>query len=374
LQSLAFIDAMTISIRLGTPSDNPRIHDLISKITMPGPAELCFQRQPDFFIGAKVIGDEYVLAVAEDSERTDVLAGLTMISGRMLYINGQPKRVYYSGDTRVDPSYRRRGIAGQLFTEQKRHRTTEDLLQGIIIKGNTAPLEAAANMADGILFRFWVTHTIETSFIFVRKQTPRIPTGVTIRAATEADVPQMQAFMDREAPRRQGYPVYDLQKLMAGDPYYTGLRISDYALAWRGDTLIGMLAGWDQKAYKQTRVMGFKPLVRALRPLYNLYVGLVGGFKLPPIGGALNYLTLCNILIANDDPAIFQALIDWVMAHQGQRYDALATGVVQGDPLVEVPRGYKRQKLFSEHLWMSYGEDPRPGLDARPLYVELGRL
>ena len=145
---------MTISIRLGNPSDNPRIQDLVSKITMPGPAVLCFQRQPDFFVGAQVIGDTHVLAVAEDSERPDVLAGLTMISGRTLYINGQPRRVYYSGDTRVDPFYRRRGIAAQLFTEQKRHRSTEDLLQGVIIKGNAAPMEAAANMADGILFRF----------------------------------------------------------------------------------------------------------------------------------------------------------------------------------------------------------------------------
>jgi hypothetical protein len=101
---------------------------------------------------------------------------------------------------------------------------------------------------------------------------------------------------------------------------------------------------------------------------------MVGGFKLPPIGGALNYLTLYNVLIADDDPAIFQALIDWVMAHQGQRYDALATAVTHGDPLETVPRGYKRQKLLSENLWMSYGEDPRPGMDARPLYAELGRL
>ena len=42
--------------------------------------------------------------------------------------------------------------------------------------------------------------------------------------------------------------------------------------------------------------------------------------------------------------------------------------------LVDVPRSYKRQKLFSSHFWLSYGDDPRPGIDERPLYVELGRL
>jgi GNAT superfamily N-acetyltransferase len=365
---------MAITVRLGTPADNAKIQDLVSKITMPGPAQMCFQRAPDFFVGANVIGDEFILTVADDDERPDVLAGLTVISGRELYISGQKRRVHYSGDTRVDPFYRRRGIASNLFIEQKKFRTGEDLLQGIVLKENTAPLDAAAKTADGVLFSYWISHAIETSFIFVRKQAPRIPAGVSIRAATPADAPAMQAFFDREAPRRNGYPVYSFAKLMAGDPYYAGLKIGDYALAMRGSEIVGMLAGWNQKAYKQTRIVGFKPAIRLLRPLYNLYVGLAGGFKLPNVGGALNYLTLYNTLIAGDDTAVYQGLIDWIMAHQGQQYDALATGLTHGDPLEAVPRGYKRQKLFSSHFWLSYGDDPRPGIDQRPLYVELGRL
>lgn len=365
---------MAITVRQGTPADNAKMQDLITKITMPGVAQMCFQRAPDFFVGAKVIGDEFVLTVADDDERPDVLAGLTVISGRELYISGKKRRVYYSGDTRVDPYYRRRGIASNLFIEQKKHRSNDDLLQGIVLKENTAPLDAAKNTADGVLFDYWISHSIETSFIFTRKITPRIPSGVQMRAATAADVPAMQAFFDREAPRRNGYPVYDFEKLLAGDPYYAGLSIGDYVLATRNGQIIGMVAGWNQKAYKQTRIVGFKPIIKLLRPVYNLYVGLTGGFKLPPIGGVLNYLTLANILVANDDAAVLQGLIDYVMATQGQKYDALATAFTQGDPLENVPRGYKRQKLYSSHFWLSYGADPRPGIDNRPLYVELGRL
>lgn len=365
---------MAITVRQGTPADNAKMQDLITKITMPGVAQMCFQRAPDFFVGAKVIGDEFVLTVADDDERPDVLAGLTVISGRDLYISGQKRRVYYSGDTRVDPYYRRRGIASNLFVEQKKYRSNDDLLQGIVLKENTAPLDAAKNTADGVLFDYWISHTIETSFIFTRKITPRIPQGVQMRAATAADVPAIQAFFDREAPRRNGYPAYDFTKLLAGDSYYAGLSIGDFVLATRNGQIIGMVAGWNQKAYKQTRIVGFKPIVKVLRPIYNLYVGITGGFKLPPIGGVLNYLTLSNILIANDDPAVLQGLIDHVMANQGQKFDALATAFTHGDPLENVPRGYKRQKLFSSHFWLSYGADPRPGIDNRPLYVELGRL
>jgi GNAT superfamily N-acetyltransferase len=365
---------MAITIRTGTQADNAKIHDLIAKITMPGPAHMCFQRSPDFFMGAQVVGDDFVLTVADDDERPEVLAGLTVISGRELFISGVKRRVYYSGDTRVDPHYRRRGIASNLFVEQKKYRSTSDLLQGIVLKENTAPLDAAANTADGVLFRYWISHTIETSFIFTRKLTPRIPVSATIRAASTSDLPAMQAFFDREAPRRNGYPVYDMQKMAAGDPYYAGLKVEDYALALREGQIIGMLAGWNQKAYKQTRIVGFKPIIKAIRPLYNLYVRLAGGFTLPAIGGTLNYLSLYNILIADDDKAVFQGLIDWVMAHHGQTCDALAVGITHGDPLEDVPRSYKRQKLLSSHFWLSYGEDPRPDIDSRPLYVELGRL
>ena len=183
---------MTITVRLGTPADNAKIQDLVTKITMPGVAQMCFQRAPDFFAGAKVIGDEFVLTVADDDERPDVLAGLTVISGRELFISGQKRRVYYSGDTRVDPFYRRRGIASNLFVEQKKFRTGQDLLQGIVLKENTAPLDAAAKTADGVLFSYWISHAIETSFIFTRKITPRVPQGVQMRAATAADVPRFK--------------------------------------------------------------------------------------------------------------------------------------------------------------------------------------
>jgi GNAT superfamily N-acetyltransferase len=365
---------MSITYRLGTPEDNPKIQELVSKVTMPGPATFCFQRHPDFFVGSHVIGTEFVLVVAIDHERDDAMAGLTVISGRDVFISGKVRKVYYSGDTRVDPFYRRRGIATEMFQVQKQHRLPEDLMQGLVVKENVAPIKAGRTADKGVFFNDWFSHTIETSFMFSRKGAPRVPAGIEIRRATEADVPAMQAFNDREAPRRHGYPVYSYAKLLAKDPFYAGLSIGDFALAFKNGQMVGLMAAWNQKSYKQTRIMGFKPIIAAVRPLYNLYAKLFGGFNLPPVGGMLNYLSLYNILIANDDTALFQGMIDWVMVNQGKGFDAVATCMAQGDPLDGVPRTYKRQKMFTSHFWLSYGDDPRPGIDERPLYMELGRL
>lgn len=366
---------MGITVRLATREDNAGIQRMINRVYNNGVVQLSFQRDPDFFVGQGVIGVENVLAVALDDEKPGEIAGLTNMAGHDMYISGQPRRLWYSSETRVDFPYRRLGVASSLFAEQRKYRTTEDLLHGIVMKGNTAPLDAAKRISGGILFDYWVSHTIETSFIYVRRITPRLPDGVQIRRATAADVPAMQTFFDREAPRRNGYPLYDFSRVLAGgDPYYAGLRIDHYLLALRNGRIVGITGLWDQKAYKQTKIVGYKSWINALRPLANLWFSLAGGLILPPVGGQLNYVNLHTILIENDDAAVLRGLIDWIMVNDGQKYDALATAQTEGDPLLDVARSYKRQKLQSEHFWLSYGEDPRPGIDGRPLYVELARL
>ena len=70
---------MAITIRIGTPADNAKIQDLITKITMPGPAQMCFPRAPDFFVGAQVIGDEFVLT--QSSIQLEDLIGKFLVSG-----------------------------------------------------------------------------------------------------------------------------------------------------------------------------------------------------------------------------------------------------------------------------------------------------
>lgn len=365
---------MSFSARLATPADNPKIQALVNKITAPGLAIMSFQRSPDFFVGAHIIGQEVIMTVIEDSERPDYLAGMSVLSGRDLFINGNKRRVLYSGDVKVDSFYRRKGLGSRLYAEQRVHLPEGALLQGLILSANKDPVIAQSRSAKGTMPDIWSSHKVETSLIYTRTLKPRIPTGVEIRAATAADVPSMQALFDREAPRRNGYPVYDFAKLLAGDAYYAGIRIEGFALAMKGGEIIGMMGGWDQKSFKQTRIVGYKPWVAALRPFYNLYATIFGGIKLPAIGGMLNYLTLHTRVITGDDPAIFQALIDWIMVHDGKKYDALACAVVTGDPLFSVPSGYKRQRLYSNHHWLGYDVDPTKEIDDRPLYIELGRV
>lgn len=365
---------MAIQFRLATRADNSEIQKLVNSVYQKGALQLGFQRAPDFFIGQAVIGQEHLLVVAEDDEKK-VLAGLTNLAGRELYMNGQKRMVWYSGDTRVDFPYRRHHVGLQLFLEYGKHRGPGDLLEGIILKENTSMLEAIERGTAGRqVMDYSISHEIETSFIYVRKIKPRIPAGIVLRSATAADVPEMQAFFDREAPRRHGYPVYDFAKMLAGDPYYAGIKIDKYILALRDARIVGIVGSWDQKAFKQTRVLGYSGALKVLRPLINLYSAVVGGFRLPAPGGMLNYTALHTILIENDDQAVFRALVDWIMANDGKSYDALASALTVGDPLLEVLRGYKRQKLMSYHFWMAYGDNQQASLDKRPLYVELGRL
>ena len=71
---------MALTYRLAQPSDNPRMQDLVAKITMPGPAEMCFQRQPDFFIGAHAQAEGYQLLTRDAGRYRSYFPGIDLIS------------------------------------------------------------------------------------------------------------------------------------------------------------------------------------------------------------------------------------------------------------------------------------------------------
>ena len=74
-------------------------------------------------------------------------------------------------------------------------------------------------------------------------------------------------------------------------------------VARRGKKIVGVMAVWDQAAYKQDIVDAYSPTLRRLRPVYNLVARLLGAHPLTPPGQAIQLAFAACICIANDDPA-----------------------------------------------------------------------
>src|SRR5262249_17871801 len=118
---------------------------------------------------------------------------------------------------------------------------------------------------------------------------------------------------------------------------FRGLGPERMVLAERGGRLLGLVAAWDQHAYRQSVVEGYGGWVAWLRSLYNGWQWLRGQPGLPPPGAPLPTLAVALPLVVEADPALFTALLDDLRRRwAGGPWSHLLLGLHERDPLLPV--------------------------------------
>jgi hypothetical protein len=175
---------------------------------------------------------------------------------------------------------------------------------------------------------------------------------------------EVAMFLRRQGPRRQLSSVWTADALNRLAAY--GLTSEDILVARRGDgTIAGVIALWDQSAYKQSVIRGYSGWLRVASPL------------LPRPGTELRSAYASLICIANDDPAVFASLLRDIYARTAERgFDYLLVGLDARDPLIDVARAYPHfaypSRLYLA-AWPNGGPSHEP-LDARPAYLDIATL
>ena len=360
---------MSTPFQRATPADSADILSLFRNTPQRGRVVLNFEREPDYFRGGQVICEDPEIHIAREKNGTLVM--LYGLGWRTLYINGAPRAVRYAHDLRLAEQAR----GGRMILRMARYVADmigpDDLMQTVILNENTDSLNSVASGRAG-LPTYYPCGDIETSLIF-RIRSPANH-ALQLRQAGVADLPQMQQFHDQYAPSRQFYPRYEFSRVVEGHPYFHGLSLQDYWLAFHGKELVGMAALWDQKSFKQTRVIAYPAGLSGLRHLWNLWARLFGGLHLPAAGGTMRYLMLHSVLIRGNDPAVLRALLAKMSAYAASRQAAISAGFFLDDPLRDAVQKCRRQILRSKHYLIGYHNDPRQQLDQRPGYIELARL
>jgi hypothetical protein len=352
-----------------TPADGDDILSLFRNTPQRGRVVLNFEREPDYFRGGQVICEKPEVHIAR---RVD--GALMMLYGmgtRTLYINGAPRPVRYAHDLRLAEQAR----GGRMILRMARYVgemiQPDEIMQTVILTENSESMNSVASGRAG-LPTYYPCGDIETSLIFRVRRPSRCT--LTVRQAGISDIARMQQFHDRYAPQRQFYPRYEFAAVPEGHPYYHGQKISDYWLAFQGDDLVGMAGLWDQKSFKQTRVLAYPRGLSGLRHLWNLWAALAGGLHLPPAGGTMRYLMLHAVLVRDDDPAVLQALLVPMAQQAASQQAAISAGFFLDDPLRKTMRACRRQTMSSRHFLIGYHGDSRAQLDDRRGYIELARL
>ena len=201
--------------------------------------------------------------------------------------------------------------------------------------------------------------------------------GVEIRPATVGDMDHVLRFLARLGPSRQFFPRYDRGDFFEARGTFRDLRPADLLVAFSGPRMVGMLGGWDQHRYRQTVVERLHGLLRWSRPVYNCLAYASGRARLPKPGEGFRYVTGTLPLVDDDDPVVFTALLESLLANlRADGHEYLLIGMHEKDPLLKLVQDRATTSYVTGvyYACWSDGETLRGQLDERPPYLELGCL
>jgi len=373
---------MTVAIGLASETDDAGVRRLLRSQAMPGRVRLSFCREPDFSLGCAVTGEEYQIVVARSVPDGDVV-GVACRSIRQVFLNGCEQRIGYLGQLRVDERYRGRWLVSRGFAmlEAMHRKDPLPAYLASIVEGN--------DEATGVLVRrrrrgfpeFREVARYVTLALRLRRPMQRWgrpssrwgrPSSRWGRPSSRwgrpsgrpsSSLEEIAEFLRREGPRRQLSSIWTVDGLRGLADY--GLTLDDICVARREGAIAGVIALWDQSAYKQSVIRGYSGWLRAAAPL------------LPRPGTELRSAYASLVCIAGDDPAVFESLLREVCAIAAARgFDYLLVGLDTRDPLLDVARAHPHV-AYPSRLYLASWPDGGPcyePLDARPAYLDIATL
>jgi hypothetical protein len=370
-----------LTVALATPADDEAIRRMLRESCFGQDVALSLEREPDSTLAASIEGDEHAALVAR--HHSGSIAGIASRAVRTVYVNGAPTRIGYLGQLRIVPRFRtHRGLlaAGFDHVAGLRSRDGARLHLASVVADNAAARRLLARRARGWPV-FEPVDTLVSLAIPVRRlRDGRRGRAVECRRGTLDCIDDIIACLERTARRYQFSPVWSRDDLLS-PARSRDLRIDDFVLAVRDGRIVGCVACWDQRRFKQAVVRGYSARLARWRPLLNAVGPLTGTPHLPAVGSRLDFAYLSHFALdvgAERDPTVAIVLVRTAMAdaaRRGLRYVVL--GFSAAHPLLTALRREFPHRAYESVLYAACWPEDRAlaaALDGRPSHPELAIL
>ncbi len=335
---------------LALREDEPAIRRLLRRTPIPGGISLSLEREPSADAANAVASEHSQILVARAEESGDVVA--MGVRGVMdWYVNGMPGKIGYLGQLRVDSRYRARPrLLLQGYAKLKELHEAD----------GCTPIYATTIMTDNIPARRVLESSMKgmpsyrhiddlvTLAITTRGAAPGSLPDVQIADATSDDLEEIEQCLARYGSRYQFTPVWS-PAVLRDAGRMRDLSVDDFVLARRNGRVVGCLALWDQRKFKQTVVRGYSWQLACVRPVANALCHLVRSPRLPPVGEQLDMAYVSHVAIDGDDPQVLEILLRRALVRAAERGVTLVSlGFSRRNSLAEfVARRFRARKYHS---------------------------
>ena len=369
-----------------TPPDDAALRQLLRETPVPGQITLSFEREPNYFAAAAIESDECDECDECDDERAhrvllardehNALMGCASHSSRLRYVNGVATRVGYFSQLRAQQDLG--GMAHARFIRNGFARFKQCLCDSdpafslmSLIAGNSAAQRLLTHGLPGFPHtkRMGALHTYTLN---TRRARPALA-AAGLQPGTPQHADEILHCLRRNLTRHQFAPVWQFDgRHAAHTPEW-----KDFWIVTHGSHVLGCVALWDQRAFKQSVVRGYAPGLARWRRLINTLGRFVNLPYLPAVGCGLDVAYLSPIAIDNDDPDVFATLLRAALNAASQRgITHVVIGLCAGHKLESVVRRYRHINYASEIFavyWDSGAADVAQ-IDTRPMAPDIATL
>jgi hypothetical protein len=365
------VDGMVVEE--ATPEDDPELRRLLRDNPMEGEIRVSLEREPNAFLASAVEGEPHRTIVARDPARGIVGMGSRAVWNA--FVNGEPRRLGYLSQLRVDRGHRGRKrllVAGYDLIRSFRGPDEAPFdLTSIVADNEAARRLLSAGLPGLPPYREiggWTTLVIPTT------SRPRKRAGVRVERGSRERMAEVAECLERNRRRYQLAPWFSVEDLLSPERS-RDLAPEDFFLAMADEEVVGCLALWDQGGFKQVVVRGYEPRLARRRPWINRISPLLGTPRLPDPGERLPHAFLSHLAIDGDDPELFQALVEAAYAEaRARRYVYMVIGLAARHPWrAWIERRFK-PRSYASVLYAVHWEDDATALDGRMPHVEVALL
>jgi hypothetical protein len=336
-------------LRQAVETDHLAIEELFRTTPMGSQIRIGFERDPDYFAGARVQATEPSVWGAFEANGRAV--GILSAGSRRVWLDGERPMCYLS-DLRIHPDFQGSSLLARGF-RLLRHEVFQsgEWAQTLVLEGNPQALDLLTSQRGGLPQYRPAGRYVSWLLPFQRIHRK---SNIQVRTATDADLVEMQELLDASSRRRSFSEILNLADL--GKASWRDLVANDFLIAEKNGTIVGMLGLWDQSRFQRLRVKGYSPALTLLRPFWNTWSQLHGGIPLPRAGDVLPLRKATAIACQNDDPEILRALLAMALAGNDKRL--LLLGLSAKDPLAAALQGLIARKEYGRHFLVGWEGEP----------------
>ena len=348
-------DEIASRVRLAGREDGPWLTELMAHVPMEGSLVLSTRRDPDFF-GLYDIQR----GVAESFVYDDPsFSGIGTSIVREGWLAGQKQKVGYLGDMRLRGNGRARrhfpALFGHFFEQHAARTGCEDFYTAVLAH-NALAIQSLVRRgkkarADQPWYHLLRTYEMASVQLLLPRRV-RVPSGLSVRSATAADVPALAAFLHADHHQRPFGYCFDDGELEQRLARWPGFTLEDTLVARADDgRVVGCCTLWDASPVKRYRVIRYGAAMKVARVAVAAASTVLGCPRLPAEGEDFRGMYMTNLSVERESPVVLRALLEVGYARAWKaRVQLLSLPLYDGpggapDPLSPALRGFLVQRI-----------------------------